>query len=72
MKVSGTDEYMADAFEMFKTECSNEVRTNNSLWTETNDDGNIVAQVVVGKLCPFDCKYKGIQLGDCVEGNLNI
>ncbi|XP_076077826.1 uncharacterized protein LOC143048184 isoform X4 [Mytilus galloprovincialis] len=68
IKVSGTDEYMADAFEMFKTECSNEVRTNNSLWTETNDDGNIVAQVVVGKLCPFDCKYKGIQLGDCVEG----
>ncbi|CAG2212092.1 unnamed protein product [Mytilus edulis] len=68
IKVSGTDEYMADAFEMFKTECSNEIRTNNSLWNETNDAGNIVAQVVVGKLCPFDCKYKGIQLGDCVQG----
>ncbi|CAG2222323.1 OCTN [Mytilus edulis] len=67
IKVSGTDEYMADAFEMFKTECSNEIRTNNSLWNETNDAGNIVAQVVVGKLCPFDCKYKGIQLGDCVQ-----
>jgi hypothetical protein len=35
LQVAGTGEYMEDSFEMFKTQCSNEIRTNNSLWSQT-------------------------------------
>lgn len=74
IQVSGTNEDMADAFQMFKTQCENEVRTNNSLWTNNNSSSNETggtgaSTISIGALvsksvsCP-DCKNGAI----CVEG----
>ena len=63
---------MADSFELLKVECSNEVRTNNTLYSETNNDGKNVADLITENLCPFDCKYNSIKHGDCVAGKIYI
>ncbi|VDI67679.1 Hypothetical predicted protein [Mytilus galloprovincialis] len=64
IQLSGTDEYMDDSFELLKTECANEVRTNNTLW---KDDDKSVAKLIDDNVCPFDCKYKGKKHGECVK-----
>lgn len=59
---------MADSFELFKTQCTNEVRTNNSLYSELSANGTSIAQLITENDCPFECKYNGLKNGDCVEG----
>ncbi|VDI28062.1 Hypothetical predicted protein [Mytilus galloprovincialis] len=71
IKIAGTDEYMADSFELFKTQCINEVRTNNSLYSEMSANGTSIAQLITENDCPFECKYNGVKNGDCVEGFCN-
>jgi hypothetical protein len=72
LQVAGTDEYMEDSFEMFKTQCSNEIRTNNSLWSQTDENGTVIAKLITENYCQYECKYNGIKLGDCVEGKTSI
>ncbi|CAC5372516.1 unnamed protein product [Mytilus coruscus] len=69
IQLSGTDDYMDDSFELLKTECANEVRTNNTLWKD--DEKSAVAQLIDDNVCPFDCKYKGKKHGDCVKKECN-
>ncbi|XP_071133683.1 uncharacterized protein [Mytilus edulis] len=64
IQLSGTDEYMDVSFEVLTTECANEIRTNNTLW---KDDDKSVAKLIDDNVCPFDCKYKGKKLGECVK-----
>ncbi|XP_076077906.1 von Willebrand factor D and EGF domain-containing protein-like [Mytilus galloprovincialis] len=71
IRIAGTDEYMADSFELFKTQCINEVRTNNSLYSEMSANGTSIAQLITENDCPFECKYNGVKNGDCVEGFCN-
>ncbi|VDI75280.1 Hypothetical predicted protein [Mytilus galloprovincialis] len=67
IQIAGTDQYMADSFELFKTQCTNEVRTNNSLYSELSANGTSIAQLITENDCPFECKYNGVKNGDCVE-----